>query len=173
MDVKDRNDENLKKYMTFRLMEENYGVDILKVREIIGLMDITPVPRSEYYLKGVINLRGKIIPVVDLRRKLGLEQAESTRETCIITVTLPATTGGEVVVGLLVDAVNEVMEVAPGQIEDLPSIGSRVSTEFVTGVAKVEGKVCILLDIERSIEEEEVREIEEVAQAPSLEGASA
>ena len=134
------------KYLTFILAGEEYGIEILKVREIIGLMDITDVPRMPGYVRGVINLRGKVIPVVDLRTKFGMMSTEDTDETCIIVV--DATQDGKSSqTGILVDTVSEVLDVAGGQIEKTPAFGAAMHTEFIMGMAKVDGDVKILLDI--------------------------
>jgi purine-binding chemotaxis protein CheW len=132
------------KYLTFKLAGEEYGLEILKVREIIGLMDITAVPRTPEFIKGVINLRGKVIPVVDLRLKFGMQSAEHTAETCIIVVHV-----GEVEMGIVVDKVSEVLNIATEAIEGTPSFGANVDTEFILGMGKVSGRVSILLDIDK------------------------
>lgn len=136
------------KYLTFRLINEEYGLEILKVREIIGLMTVTPVPRAPDYIRGVINLRGKIIPVVNLRTKFGMESTEDTDETCIIVVDVTA--GGESVdMGILVDSVSEVLDIAGTDIGPAPSFGSSLDTGFILGMAKRAGNVTILLAIEK------------------------
>ena len=152
----------MEKYLTFRLMDEDYGVDILSVKEIIGMLPITPVPRSKEYLKGVINLRGKIIPVVDLRVKMGMPAAEIERESCIITLEIDGQ-GERLVVGFLIDAVSEVLEVAEGSLEPLPTLGAKVSAEFVRGLAKTKETVCILLRVDRLLVDEEKQELKETA----------
>src|SRR5579862_6281038 len=114
--------KNEGKCLTFRLGREEYGVEILKVREIVGLLDITAVPKTSAHVRGVVNLRGKIIPVVDLRHKLGLPEAAASRENCIIIVIVNSTPG-EVLVGLLVDAVNEVLWIGEGEVDSMPEIG--------------------------------------------------
>lgn len=139
------------KYLTFVLAEEEYGLEILKVREIIGIMDITSVPRTPSYVKGVINLRGKVIPVVDLRLKFEMPAAEQTAETCIIVVYV-----GEMEMGILVDKVSEVLDISGEDIEEAPSFGVNVDTEFILGIGKAGGKVTILLDIARVLTKDEV-----------------
>lgn len=134
------------KYLTFVLAEEEYGLEILTVREIIGLMDITAVPRTPHHVKGVINLRGKVIPVIDLRLKFGMVEVEHTDETCIIVVSL-----GDIEVGLLVDKVSEVLDIDEQDIEDTPSFGTSVNTDFILGMGKANGKVTILLDISKAL----------------------
>jgi purine-binding chemotaxis protein CheW len=139
------------KYLTFVLAGEVYGLEILKVREIIGMMDITAIPRTPGFVKGVINLRGKIIPVVDLRLKFGMEAGTRTEETCIIVVDV---TGIEM--GIVVDEVSEVLNIASSEIEDAPSFGLGVGTDFILGIGKAGGKVTILLDISKVLTGEEV-----------------
>lgn len=130
------------KYLTFRLNDEEFGLEILKVREIISMMDITAVPRVPEYIKGVVNLRGKVIPVVDLRAKFGMQTIEETDETCIIVAYI-----GEVEVGLVVDRVSEVMDIEQSEIEPPPAFGHAVDTKFILGMGKAHEKVTILLDI--------------------------
>lgn len=136
------------KFLTFQLDEEVYGLDILKVKEIIGIMDITPVPQSPSYVKGVLNLRGKIIPVVDLRLKFGFQEREYTDRTCIIVVELAANEG-KMLVGIIVDAVSEVTNISDSDVEATPEFGSSFATDYIQGMAKIKGKVVILLDINR------------------------
>jgi purine-binding chemotaxis protein CheW len=139
------------KYLTFVLANESYGLEILKVREIIGLMSITAVPRTPNFVKGVINLRGKVIPVVDLRLKFGMAEAQHTEETCIIVVQV-----GSIEMGILVDKVSEVLNIQGQDIEDAPSFGTEVNTDFILGMGKTNGKVTILLDIAKVLTQEEV-----------------
>ena len=149
------------KCLTFRLGKEEYGVEILKVREIVGLLDITAVPMTADHVRGVVNLRGKIIPVVDLRRKLGLPETERSRENCIIIVIVRGRQG-EVLVGLLVDAVNEVLWVGEGEVDPLPDMGGTQSLDFVRGLAKVRGRVVILLDIDKVVRQQDLQGLEEL-----------
>ncbi|HHH76495.1 MAG TPA: purine-binding chemotaxis protein CheW [Phycisphaerae bacterium] len=129
-------------YLTFALADEEYGLEILKVREIISLCEITSVPKTPDYIKGVINLRGKIIPVVDLRMKFQMPAVQSTNETCIIVVSI-----GPLETGIMVDRVSEVMEIDSPDIEITPQFGNSVNTNFILGMGKVGEKVTILLDI--------------------------
>jgi len=136
------------KYLTFALAHEEYGLEILKVREIIGYIDVTAVPQTPHYVKGVINLRGQVIPVIDLRAKFGMETAEVTDETCIIVVEI--THGGrKFSTGIVVDRVQEVLDIDGEQIEDPPQFGAAVDTGFILGMGKVGESVKILLDIDR------------------------
>lgn len=132
------------KYLTFALGHEEYGLEILGVREIIGLMDITAVPKVPEYVKGVINLRGKVIPVVDLRLKFGMEKVDYTNETCIIVISVNNT-----LMGIIVDNVCEVLDIAKDSIEPPPSFGTSSEAEFITGMGKVGDKVKILIDTSR------------------------
>lgn len=134
------------KYLTFKLAGEEYAIEILKVKEIIGLMPITDVPRMPGYVRGVINLRGKVIPVVDLRTKFGLMSTEDTDETCIIVVDV-AQNGKSTQTGILVDAVSEVLDIAADQIEEVPSFGTAVNTDFIMGMGKIGESVKILMDV--------------------------
>jgi len=149
------------KCLTFRLGREEYGVEILKVREIVGLMDITAVPKTAAHVRGVVNLRGKIIPVVDLRRKLGLPEAASSRENCIIIV-IVRSRQSDVLVGLLVDAVNEVLWVGEGEVDALPDIGDEGALDFIRGLAKIRGRVVILLDIDKVVHQQDLQGLEQL-----------
>jgi purine-binding chemotaxis protein CheW len=132
------------KFLTFFLGSEEYGIEILRVHEIIGVMPITPVPKTPSYIRGVINLRGKVIPVMDLRTKFGMPTVEATSETCIIVVHVR---GREM--GIYVDRVSEVVDIISQEIEPTPSLGVDVSTQYILGLGKSEGKVKILLDMDR------------------------
>jgi purine-binding chemotaxis protein CheW len=136
------------KYLTFALANEEYGLEILKVREIIGYMDITAVPQTPHYVKGVINLRGQVIPVIDLRTKFGMETAEITEQTCIIVVEI-IQNGRKFNTGIVVDSVKEVLDIAGENIEEAPQFDSSVNTDFILGMGKVSESVKILLDIDK------------------------
>lgn len=143
----ERTEDLAGKYMTFKLAQEAYGLEILRVREIIELMEITRIPRAESHVRGVINLRGKIIPVVDLRLKFEMEPAEATDQTVIIVVQF-IQDGEETVMGILVDEVVEVLDVPGSQIESPPRFGGDVGkVDFILGVGKSEERVLFLLDI--------------------------
>ncbi len=135
------------KYLTFALANEEYGLEILKVREIFGYMDITAVPQTPKHVKGVINLRGQVIPVIDLRAKFGMETTDVTEETCIIVV---ETSQGDrkFSTGIVVDHVQEVLDIAGENIEAAPQFGSSVNTDFILGMGKIGDTVKILLDID-------------------------
>ncbi|UCE59303.1 MAG: purine-binding chemotaxis protein CheW [Phycisphaerales bacterium] len=145
------------KHLTFKLADEEYGVEILKVREIIGVMDITAVPKMPVYMKGVINLRGKVIPVVDLRLKFNLNEIEHTEQTCVIVVDV----GKEV--GIIVDTVSEVLDIAADHIDPPPQMGASVDTTFIVGMGKVGDDVKILLDIDKVLTTDELTEVTEAA----------
>jgi purine-binding chemotaxis protein CheW len=146
------------KYLTFDLAEEEYGLEILRVREIIGMMEITPVPRTPDYVRGVINLRGKVIPVIDLRLKFGLPYKEPDDRTCVIVVEVMSE-GTTVQMGIVVDRVNEVVDVKGAEVEPTPNFGVSLDTTFILGMAKVGNKVKILLDIDRVLTSSEVAAI--------------
>jgi len=156
------NDRRAGKYLTFHLGREEYGVHVLKVREIMGLQEITAVPQTPAAIKGVINLRGKVIPVVDLRLKFGLDAAEYTQRTCII-VTQVEGDASPVLIGIVVDGVSDVLTISGAEIEDAPDFGEQVSGRYLLGMAKVKGKVKILLDIDRVLSVREVDRRQEAA----------
>jgi len=143
------------KYLTFYVANEEYGLEILKVREIIGLMDITAVPKTPDFVRGVINLRGKVIPVVELRSKFNIESTEDTDQTCIIVVDV-AFEDSTLQIGVLVDSVSEVLDITSADIEDTPSFGTDLKTDFIRGMAKAKGSVKILLNIEKVLTAEEM-----------------
>lgn len=146
------------KYLTFQMGKEVYGIEILKVQKIIGMMPVTRVPKTPDFVRGVINLRGKVIPVIELRRKFGMEAREDTERTCIVVVQV-AWSAGTVIMGMLVDEVSEVLNVTHGQIEAPPSFGASVDTEFILGMGKVGQKVVLLLDMDKVLANEEIEAI--------------
>ena len=137
------------KFLSFALGHEVYGLEILDVREIIGLMEITAVPKVPKYVKGIINLRGKVIPVIDLRLKFGLAEVAYTEETCIIVLNVAGT-----MMGIVVDRVCEVLDISQENIEPTPDFGASLDTDFILGVGKTNGKVSMLLDIKRILTED-------------------
>ena len=147
------------KFLTFILGKEIYGFEILKVREIIGLMDITTVPQTPEYMKGVINLRGKVIPVIDLRLKFSMQEEEHTQETCVSVVEVENTS-----IGIIVDSVSEVSDISGGSIEEAPSFGQGIDTSFIMGLGKVKDKIIILLDIETVLSSEELEMVGQLAE---------
>ncbi|MCP3955410.1 MAG: purine-binding chemotaxis protein CheW [Desulfobacterales bacterium] len=150
------------KYLTFSLAEEEYGIGILKIKEIIGMMPVTTVPQTPDFVKGVINLRGKVIPVVDLRLRFGMEAIDYTERTCIIVVEIDS--GSTTVqIGIVVDAVSEVLNIKGDDIEDTPTFGTRLNTDYILGMAKMEGGVKILLDINKVLSADEMAALEQAA----------
>jgi purine-binding chemotaxis protein CheW len=149
------------KYLTFTLDNEEYGIGILKIREIIGMMPVTSVPQTPDFIKGVINLRGKVIPVVDLRVRFGMDMVGYTDRTCIIVVEL-SVNKGNIVMGIVVDSVSEVLNIKGQDIENTPSFSTNLNIDYILGMAKMEGSVKILLDIDRVLESEEICELENV-----------
>ncbi len=150
------------KYLTFTLADEEYGIGILKIKEIIGMMPITTVPQTPEFVKGVINLRGKVIPVMDLRLKFGLEAMDYTERTCIIVVEIEGQTG-TVMIGVVVDSVSEVLNIKVEDIEDTPTFGTKLNTDYIHGMAKMEGGVKILLEIDKVLSSGEMAALEMAA----------
>ena len=150
------------KYLTFSLAGEEYGIGILKIREIIGMMPITSVPQTPAFVKGVINLRGKVIPVLDLRLRFGMQAIEYTERTCIIVVEITGQ-AGKIQIGSVVDSVSEVLNIKGEDIENTPTFGASLDTEYILGMAKMEGGVKILLDIDKVLSECEIAELEKAA----------
>lgn len=160
-------ESNQEKFLTFTLGTEEYGQEILRVREIIGMIDITPLPQTPEYVNGVINLRGKIIPVIELRVKFGMPSVEYTEETCIIVVEVTDDSNAEeqFQMGVIVDSVSEVLDIQKSQIEPAPQFGCTVNTEYILGMGKVQGKdkekdkVIILLDIDKVLTQSELESL--------------
>ena len=147
------------KYLTFSLAGEEYGIGILKVKEIIGMMAITPVPKTPHYVKGVINLRGKVIPVADLRMKLNMAEMENTERTCIVVVEIQGK-NGQILMGMVVDSVSEVLNIKNNEIEDAPAFGAQMDTDYILGMAKTGGGIKILLDIDKVLGQGEGSDID-------------
>jgi len=150
------------KYLTFNLAEEEYGIGILKIKEIIGMMPITSVPQTPSFVKGVINLRGKVIPVIDLRLRFGMGEIDYTERTCIIVVEIEGQ-ALTVMIGIVVDSVSEVLNIKNEDIEDTPTFGTKLNTDYILGMAKMEGGVKILLDIDRVLSSGEIASLEKAA----------
>ena len=162
-EVKNANDsaELGGKYLTFFLDREEYGLEILKVREIIGMMDITPVPRTPKFICGVINLRGKVIPVVNLRTKFGMETIETNGETCIIVVQAE-----DIEMGIVVDRVSEVIDIPTSAIQPPPAFGNkRISISYLLGIGKTEETIKLLLNIDKVLSRAELGQISQVGEA--------
>ena len=150
------------KYLTFTLAGEEYGIGILKIKEIIGMMPITMVPQTPSFVKGVINLRGKVIPVIDLRLRFSMEAIEYNERTCIIVVEIKGQSG-TIQIGIVVDSVSEVLNIKGSDIEETPTFGAKLNTEYILGMAKMEGSVKILLDIDKVLSSEEIAKLEDAA----------
>lgn len=151
------------KYLTFTLGRESYGIDVLKVREIIRLTTITVVPQMPAHVRGVINLRGKIIPVMDLRRRFGLSESASTDQTCIIVVQVKLPGARIAQMGQVVDGVEEVVSIAAADIEETPDFGGQICTDYILGIAKVKGAVKTLLDIDGVVGADALQHIKNLA----------
>ncbi|HEV8038620.1 MAG TPA: chemotaxis protein CheW [Bryobacteraceae bacterium] len=147
-----KTDPRAGKYLTFQLGKEEFAVQVLHVREIMGVQEITAVPQMPVHVKGVLNLRGKVIPVVDLRLKFRLPEMEYTQRTCIIVVQVDGH-AGKISTGIIVDGVSEVLTLQAADIEDTPDFGMGAATPYLLGLAKIKGKVKILLDINKVIHE--------------------
>ena len=150
------------KYLTFTLAEEDYGISIKKIREIIGMMPVTRVPQVNAFVKGVINLRGKVIPVIDLRLRFGMEEIEQTDRSCIVIVEVVAVER-TVHIGIIVDSVSEVLNIQEDDIEPPPDLSAGDRTRYILGMAKMEESVKILIDIDKVLSEDKVEELERVS----------
>ncbi len=150
------------KYLTFTLAGEDYGIGILKIKEIIGMMPITSVPQTPSHVKGVVNLRGKVIPVVDLRLKFGIPAIDYKERTCIIVVEISGQSGA-IMIGIVVDAVSEVLNIKGEEVENTPAFGTRVNTDYILGMAKIGGSVKILLDIDKVLSTQDMVTLEKGA----------
>lgn len=162
--AKGRDADNGDKFLTFRLGVEEYGVEILRVREIIGMIDVTPLPRTPDFVKGVINLRGKIIPVIELRTKFGLPSVDYTEATCVIVVEVSdPDTEDQFQIGVIVDTVSEVLDIPRDSIEPTPRFGCAMNADYIMGMGKVTAnsgeRVVILLDIDRVLTDAETRPV--------------
>jgi purine-binding chemotaxis protein CheW len=150
------------KYLTFRVADEEYGLEILKVQEIIQMQAVTKVPRTPDYVRGVINLRGKVIPVIDLRKKFSIAALADTEKTCIIVVQI-ANGDGKVTMGIIIDEVKEVLDIKAEHIEETPSFGASINTDFIMGMGKIGQSVKILLDIDKVMSSKELAELKKTA----------
>ena len=167
-DILERNIETMTgkagKYLTFTLANQEYGVEIIKVKEIIRAMEVTAVPQTPDYVEGVINLRGKIIPVINLRVKFGMENRENTDRTCIIVVEIGGRSG-TIPMGMVVDSVSEVLNISLEEMEATPNFGVKLDTEYIMGMAKTRGKVIILLAIDQVLNSDGMMLIESLRSA--------
>ena len=144
------------KYLTFKLADEQYGLEILKVQEIIGMMKVTSVPRTPEFVRGVINLRGKVIPVIDLRLKFSMPNIEDTERTCIIVVQISREISTMMTMGIIVDEVSEVIDISADQIDNPPEFGMTVHTDFILGMGKIGQNVLIMLDVDKVLSGKEI-----------------
>jgi purine-binding chemotaxis protein CheW len=152
------------KYLTFNLAAEVYGIEVLHVREIVGVNAITAVPHTPHFIKGVMNLRGKIVPLVDLRLKFAMEATAYSRETCVVVVEVTGSRE-KILIGVIVDSMREVIDVGAAEISEIPSFGVRVNTSFLSGMANMKGGLVLLLDIEHVLSHEELTAVETVPAA--------
>lgn len=160
------------KYLTFGLAGEHYGLEILRVQEIVGMLPVTRVPRLPSYVAGVVNLRGRVVPVVDLRMAFGLDAAEHTERTCIIVVRVERANGTAAVMGVLVDDVSDVVALPAEQIEETPEFGTSLDTSFITGVGRAADRVILLLDIDRVLTSTELEHLARAAENSAAASAS-
>ena len=150
-------------YVTFSLGDELFGVEVIRAREILSVTPVTKVPQTPDYLLGVINLRGQVVPVVDMRLKLGLPVSEETEDTCVIVVEVQVDSE-PIIVGALADAVREVLEIRTDQIEPAPRLGTRLKTEFISGMGKIDEQFLILLNIDRVFSSDELAIVQDAGQ---------
>jgi len=155
-------------YLTFTLEEEDFAVDVTNVREVLDFTNVTRVPRTPDFMKGVINLRGSVVPVVDMRLKFGLQEADVTVDTCIIVMEVEME-GEATVIGALADSVKEVFELDPGRIEPPPRIGSGLESEFISGMGKYNDSFIIILDVNKVFSEDELIYLKEASDGPTIE----
>ena len=158
--------ESINQYLTFTLGDEVYALDIASVREVLEYTSITKVPRTPGYIRGVINLRGRAVPVVDVRLKFDMPETERTVDTCIIIVEVKLG-GEETVIGALADSVKEVMDIEPGDIEPAPRMGTSIRADFIRGIGKHGEEFIILLDIDKVFSEEELIHLASASDAQS------
>ncbi len=148
-------------YLTFKLDEETFALDVAKVREILDFTDITKVPRTPDFMRGVINLRGSVVPVIDMRLKFGMSRTEKTVNTCIV-VTEVTTEGETTVLGALADSVQEVIDLEPEQIEPAPKIGTKLNTDFIRGMGKHNEGFIMILDIDKVFSSDEITVVQDL-----------
>lgn len=151
-------------YLTFKLDGDNFAVDVLKTREIVDLRAVTKVPQCPEFMLGVINLRGSVVPVIDLRLKFGMEKAEASQTTCIVVMDV-LLNEESLIVGAMVDSVEEVLELDDTQIEPAPRIGTRLNSEFIRGMGKQDDQFLIILDIDRVFSTDEISVVQQVSSA--------
>ncbi|MFA5073270.1 MAG: chemotaxis protein CheW [Nitrospirota bacterium] len=162
--------ETTTQYLTFKLGEEVFALDIGKVREVLDFTTITRVPRTPAFMRGVINLRGSVVPVVDLKLKFGMEKTEQLVNTCVI-ITEVTVDNETTILGALADSVQEVMDLEPNQIEPAPRIGTRLKTEFIKGMGKRNEHFIMVLDIDKVFSSEELAQVQ-ASQGPGASDAA-
>ena len=150
-------------YLTFKIGDEVFALEVSQVREVLDMSRITRVPRAPDFMRGVINVRGSVVPVVDLRLKFALESIPYTERTCIIVVEIDSEAGNTVLIGIVVDAVSEVLNIREEEIENTPTFGTKLNTDYILGMAKMEGGVKILLNIDQVLSTEEIARLESVS----------
>lgn len=155
-------------FLTFTLAEDVFAIDVTMAREILDVCDVTRVPQTPDYMMGVINLRGSVVPVIDMRLKFGMDHVEQTRESCIVVVEVDVD-GESVVVGALADSVREVLDLEPSQIEPPPRIGTRLNTEFIKGMGNLDDRFVIILDINKVFSAEELALVQGLSDRPESE----
>ena len=161
------------KYLTFSLGLELYGLEILRVQEIVGMLPVTRVPRLPDYVAGVVNLRGRIIPVVDIRRVFGMSELAYTERTCIVVVRVErGSTSGSTVMGVIVDEVSDVLDLVAEDIEETPEFGEELDTSFIKGVGRIDTHVVLLLDIDRVLSAQELSYVEQAARSEAADQAT-
>jgi purine-binding chemotaxis protein CheW len=158
---------DIRQYLTFQLGDEVFGLDVSHIREILEFTTVTKVPKTPEYMRGVINLRGSVVPVLDMRLKFGLTQTEKTVDTCIVVVEV-SFEGEHTIIGALVDSVQEVLELEPDQIEPAPRIGIQLKTEFIKGMGKRDDRFIILLDIDKVFSSADLAVAQEVGAGEEL-----
>jgi purine-binding chemotaxis protein CheW len=163
-EIKNASAELAGKYLTFRVSEEDYGIQILKVQEIIRLQSITKVPKAPDSVRGVINLRGKVIPVMQLRKKFGLPEVDDTERTCIIVVQI-GRENNNTTMGIMIDEVKEVVDIRAENIEETPSFGENVKIDFILGIGKIGDRLKILIDIDKVMSNKEIIDISQITKA--------
>lgn len=164
MTVATRNETT--QFLTFTLADDVFAIDVTMAKEVLDLCDVTRVPQTPEYMLGVINLRGSVVPVIDMRLKFGMPAADKTRDTCIVVVEVDVD-GDSVVVGALADSVREVLDLDPSQIEPPPRIGTRLNTEFIKGMGNIDGRFVIILDINRVFSAEELALVQGLSDSDS------
>jgi len=161
-DLKSSLGELAGKYLTFVLAEEQYGIGILKVQEIIGIMPVTRVPKTPDFVRGVINLRGKVIPVIDMRLKFDMEFQENTEVSCVIVIQVKKD-NSEITLGIIVDEVSEVLAIMPDQLDITPALGAGIDTDFILAMGKIEERVVMLLDLDKAFSVDEFTALRQTA----------